>query len=77
LQNPVNAGFLVVLGVDAGIKIRRFGIMQARSKSSRLIPMPHKHNAAIRHHIGKMKFKMTNWREYEESLRRRGSLTLW
>ena len=39
--------------------------------------MPHKHNAARRHHIGKMKFKVTNWAEYETGLRRRGSLTLW
>jgi hypothetical protein len=39
--------------------------------------MPHKHNAAIRHRIGKMKFKVRNWREYEAGLRRRGSLTLW
>jgi len=27
--------------------------------------MPHKHNAARRHHIGKMKFKVKNWTEYE------------
>ena len=37
--------------------------------------MPHKHNSSKRHHIGKMKFKITNWREYEAGLRRRGSLT--
>ena len=39
--------------------------------------MPFKHNAARRHHIGKMKFKVTNWAEYEAGLRRRGSLTFW
>ena len=39
--------------------------------------MPFKHNAARRHRIGKMKFKVTNWPEYEAGLRRRGSLTLW
>lgn len=39
--------------------------------------MPFKHNAARRHHIGRMKFKVTNWPEYEAGLRRRGSLTLW
>ena len=39
--------------------------------------MPHKHNDARRHHIGKMKFKVANWAEYEAGLRRRGSLTLW
>ena len=39
--------------------------------------MPHKHNAARRHHIPKMAFKVRNWPEYEAGLRRRGSLTLW
>ena len=39
--------------------------------------MPHRHNAARRHHIGKMKFKVTDWAVYEAGLRRRGSLTLW
>lgn len=39
--------------------------------------MPHKHHAARRHHIGKMKFKVTNWAEYDAGLRQRGSLTLW
>jgi hypothetical protein len=39
--------------------------------------MPHKHNAARRHHIGKMNFKVTNWAEYDAGLRQRGSLTLW
>ncbi len=39
--------------------------------------MPHKHNAARRHHIPKMVFKVQNWPAYEAGLRRRGSLTLW
>jgi hypothetical protein len=39
--------------------------------------MPFKHNATCRHHIGEMKFKVTNWQEYEAGLRRRGSLTMW
>lgn len=39
--------------------------------------MPHQHKAARRHHIGKMKFKVTNWAEDEAGLRRRGSLTFW
>ena len=42
-----------------------------------IIPMPHKHNAARRHHIPKMSFKVQNWPAYEAGLRRRGSLTLW
>jgi len=39
--------------------------------------MPNKHNEARRHHIPKMKFRVTNWSTYEAGLRRRGSLTLW
>jgi len=39
--------------------------------------MPFKHNASRRHRIGKMKFQVTNWAEYEAGLRRRGSLMLW
>lgn len=39
--------------------------------------MPFKHNAARRHRIGKMKFKVMNWAEHEAGLRRRGSLTFW
>lgn len=39
--------------------------------------MPNKFNDKRRHHIPKMKFRVRNWREYEEGLRRRGSLTLW
>jgi hypothetical protein len=38
--------------------------------------MPNKHNDARRHHIPKMKFKPTNWSDYEAGLWRRGSLTL-
>jgi Transposase DDE domain len=30
-----------------------------------------------RHHIPKQKHKVTNWREYDASLRQRGSLTIW
>ncbi len=39
--------------------------------------MPNKYNAARRHHIPKMKFRVKNWAEYDAALRRRGSLTLW
>jgi Transposase DDE domain len=41
------------------------------------LPMPHKHNAARRHHIPKMSLKVQNWPGYEAGLRQRGSLTLW
>ena len=39
--------------------------------------MQNKHNAPRRHHIPRMKFRVTNWAEYDAGLRRRGSLTLW
>jgi hypothetical protein len=39
--------------------------------------VPNKHNAKRRQHIPKMKFKVTNWAEYDAGLWRRGSLTLW
>lgn len=39
--------------------------------------MPHKFNEDRRHKIPKQKFKVTNWTAYNESLRRRGGLTVW
>ena len=39
--------------------------------------MPFKLNADRRHHIPKQKHKVLNWREYDASLRQRGSLTVW
>src|SRR4051794_12524203 len=39
--------------------------------------LPFKLNQARRHHIPEQKRKVTNWREYDESLRRRGSVTVW
>ncbi|ATU94292.1 hypothetical protein B5P45_03800 [Phyllobacterium zundukense] len=39
--------------------------------------MPFKHNSARRHRIPKMKYKVTNWSEYEAGLRQRGSVTFW
>src|SRR3954466_16101525 len=39
--------------------------------------MPHKYNAARRHHIPRLKRRVTNWSEYNEALRQRGSLTVW
>lgn len=39
--------------------------------------MPHKANAARRHHIPQPKQKVTNWAEYDAALRQRGSLTVW
>jgi Transposase DDE domain len=39
--------------------------------------LPFKLNADRRHHIPKQKHKVLNWREYDASLRQRGSLTVW
>jgi hypothetical protein len=39
--------------------------------------MPHKYNADRRHHISRPKRRVTNWADYNEALRRRGSLTVW
>src|SRR3954453_5866282 len=39
--------------------------------------LPFKLNQNRRHHIPEQKRKVTNWRDYDESLRRRGSLTVW
>jgi hypothetical protein len=39
--------------------------------------MPFKANASRRHHIPKQKRKVTNWAEYDASLRQRASLTVW
>src|SRR4051794_39687484 len=39
--------------------------------------LPFKLNQDQRHHIPEQKRKVTNWRDYDESLRRRGSLTVW
>ena len=39
--------------------------------------MPHKFNADRRDKIPKQKYRVTNWAEYNEGLRRRGDLTVW
>ena len=39
--------------------------------------MPYKFHEPHRHHIEKMRFKVTNWSAYDEGLRSRGSLTFW
>src|SRR3712207_6006169 len=39
--------------------------------------LPFKLNQDRRHRIPKQKHKVTNWREYDASLRQRGSLTVW
>ena len=39
--------------------------------------MSFKANAAHRHRISKQRYRVTNWAEYDASLRQRGSLTVW
>ena len=39
--------------------------------------MPHKYNQSRRHHIKPRKYKVTNWRDYNEALKQRGRLTIW
>jgi hypothetical protein len=39
--------------------------------------MPYKFNEGRRHKIPKIKYRVTNWPEYDAALVRRGSLTIW
>jgi len=39
--------------------------------------MPHKFNQSRRHHIKPAKYKVNNWREYNEALKQRGNITIW
>jgi len=56
---------------------------RARTHIGRLIPLPgtfavpFKYHAEHRHRIPKARYRVTNWSEYDASLRARGSLTVW
>ena len=39
--------------------------------------MPYQANEARRHQIPKAKYKVKNWREYDQALQERGSLMVW
>jgi Transposase DDE domain len=39
--------------------------------------MPFKANEARRHQFPKARYRVSNWREYDQALRERGSLTVW
>ncbi|MBK6616965.1 MAG: IS5 family transposase [Nitrosomonas sp.] len=39
--------------------------------------MPYKHNESRRHKIEKSRYKVMNWHEYNNGLRRRGDITIW
>src|SRR3954451_3508343 len=43
----------------------------------RMRTVPFKLNQNCRHHIPRQRHKVTNWPDYEASLRQRGSLTVW
>src|SRR4051794_11906065 len=42
-----------------------------------MLTVPFKLNQDRRHHIPRQRHKVTNWADYEASLRQRGSLTVW
>ncbi len=39
--------------------------------------MPYKHNDSRRHKFEKTKYRVTNWSEYNDALRKRGDITVW
>jgi hypothetical protein len=39
--------------------------------------MPYKQTEPRRHKFKKMKYKVTNWAEYNEALRQRGDIGVW
>ena len=39
--------------------------------------MPYKHNDSHRHNFEKAKYRVTNWSEYSDALRKRGDITVW
>jgi len=39
--------------------------------------MPYKHNEKRRHKIQKSRYKVTNWKDYNQSLQNRGNITVW
>src|SRR3954454_18044471 len=57
---------------------RRVGGVSSRPiHDPRELLVPFKSHAAGRHHIPKQRYRVTNWAEYDASLRQRGSLTVW
>ena len=42
-----------------------------------IVLMPHKFNDARRHKFEKKRYRVSNWSEYNESLRQRGDVTVW
>src|SRR6202034_2324979 len=56
----------------------RLTLCRYRRRTSILVrSMPYKFNESRRHKIPRAKYRVTNWPEYDASLVRRGSLTVW
>jgi hypothetical protein len=45
--------------------------------ANRFHTMPYKHNESRRHKIKKSCYKVTNWHDYNNGLRKRGDFTIW
>ena len=39
--------------------------------------MPYKHNDPYRHKFDSIKYRVSNWREYNQALRDRDNITIW
>jgi hypothetical protein len=39
--------------------------------------MPYQASKALRYKIPKVRYQVKNWREYDQALQQRGSLTMW
>ena len=39
--------------------------------------MPYKHNESCQHKFKKSKYRIINWREYNDALRKRGDITVY
>src|ERR1019366_6752533 len=48
-----------------------------RAISARGFIVPFKHHSEGRRHIPRQRHRVTNWRDYDEALRNRGSLIVW
>lgn len=51
--------------------------LRCLQNSYNTLTMPYKHNLDRRHKFKKSKYKVTNWANYNDSLRKRGDITIW
>jgi len=52
-------------------------MIQSQDQSRKGARMPHKHNAAVRHHFEKPKSRKRNWSQYNKQLVKRGDISIW